>query len=246
MQLPFYLCPDYIIPLHVFRHSPCLLICRILFNVNIDVFGLTGDQSDVSSRVHMFLVTDEYIVFIIFKTVILSVIPLLLNGFVIYIHVFICNFTWIQTTTPQCWVLDRVTSSMWLITFQNQLLLCTCICVNDPDELMLAVTVTVLVVWPVLSPLWVSSSEPAPLWCRCLGNVSFQKPSPAPPAARRWRWCDCVSASSSEASQVLSLHLNRRLCGYLRWKEKDRGPSLWSWNENELMSLLFELTLGCL
>lgn len=63
MQLPVYLYPDYIILLHVFCYSPCLLICCILFNVNMDVFCFTRDQSEALSCVHMFLVTDEYIIF---------------------------------------------------------------------------------------------------------------------------------------------------------------------------------------
>lgn len=81
-------------------------------------------------------------------------------------------------------------------------------------------------VWPALWPLWVLSSAPAPLWCRCLGNVSSRTPSPAPPAARQWRWCDCAAASSSRASRAPNRHPNRHLCGYLRWGERDRGPSV--------------------
>ena len=81
MQLPIYLYPDYTILLHVFCYSPCLLICCILFNVNMDVFGFTQDQSEVG-RVGTCSWLQTSISFFIFKTVILSVIPLLLNGFV--------------------------------------------------------------------------------------------------------------------------------------------------------------------
>lgn len=45
-------------------------------------------------------------------------------------------------------------------------------------------------------PRWVWFSAPTPLWCKCQGTASSQRPSPARPAAwlRRWFCCGAVSS----------------------------------------------------
>lgn len=72
---------------------------------------------------------------------------------------------------------------------------------------------------PELGPQWAWFSERAPLVCRCLGSGSFQRPSPAPPAAQRWRWFGCGVAYASKAGLVRIQHQSLHPACYLGRKE---------------------------
>lgn len=68
---------------------------------------------------------------------------------------------------------------------------------------------------PELGPQWAWFSELAPLVCRCLGSGFSQRPSPAPPAAQRWKWFDCGVACVSKAGRVRIQRQSLRPACYL-------------------------------
>lgn len=86
---------------------------------------------------------------------------------------------------------------------------------------------------PVLGPRWASPSGPAPPWCRCLDNGSFQKLVPVLQAVPLWRWFGSCAVSSLAAnlaqSRCQSLHLTgvprlqAQETKWYRWESKAKS-----------------------